>query len=313
MPSDVAAARDDLGEFFTKWASACAPPDGSTVRPIIVAVSGGASRAAVWGASVLQKVEEASPTGHGPTVFAVSSVSGGSLGVAAYMALLRNLPADQLCAQGSTDARKAQMAWLGKMPLAHDALGPLLAATVAVDAPRALLSPFAALVRWMSGSQPWGGDRAEWIERAFEGIWKDATPQPDGILFDAPFLSLFYDGPHRIRPGMPIWIANGTETGTGGTSFHRPVRAGPRGLAVPRRPRRPRCPQGRCVDFYGHQQHRAFPLPRALRRIARTAATPDSRHRTRNSASCAARHGRSSTAATSRTRDCRRPSNLPSG
>ena len=227
VPSDVAAARENLGEFFTKWASACAPPDGSTLRPIIVAVSGGASRAAVWGASVLQKVEEASPTGHGPTVFAVSSVSGGSLGVAAYMALLRNLPADQLCAQGSTDARKAQMAWLGKMPLAHDALGPLLAATVAVDAPRALLSPFAALVRWMSGSQPWGGDRAEWIERAFEGIWKDATPQPDGILFDAPFLSLFYDGPHRIRPGMPIWIANGTETGTGGRLFTVPFAPDP--------------------------------------------------------------------------------------
>jgi cobalamin synthase len=227
VPSDVAAARDNLGEFFTKWASACAPPDGSTLRPIIVAVSGGASRAAVWGASVLQKVEEATPTVHGPTVFAVSSVSGGSLGVAAYMALLRNLPADQLCAQGSTDARKAQMAWLGKMPLAHDALGPLLAATVAVDAPRALLSPFAALVRWMSGSQPWGGDRAEWIERAFEGIWKDATPQPDGILFDAPFLSLFYDGPHRIRPGMPIWIANGTETGTGGRLFTVPFAPDP--------------------------------------------------------------------------------------
>ena len=214
MPSKLVGERDDMGEFFKAWAAACAPKDG-TLRPIIVAVSGGASRAAVWGASVLQKVEEALPTGPGPTVFAVSSVSGGSLGVAAYLALLHNLPPEQRCAQGSTAARKAQVAHLAKIPLAHDALGPLLAAAIAVDIPRALLSPFAAVARAVSGRQPQGGDRAEWIERAFEGIWKDAAPKADGILFDHPFLSLFYDGPHSIRPGMPIWIANGTETGTG--------------------------------------------------------------------------------------------------
>jgi hypothetical protein len=215
-PSNLVGQRETLARFFTTWADACAPKDAAAVRPIIVAVSGGASRAAVWGASVLEKVEAATPTGRGPTVFAVSSVSGGSLGVAAYMATLRNLPADQLCRQGPTDGRKAQAAALDKVPLGHDALGPLIAAAVAVDLPRALLAPFAALVRTVSGREPRGGDRAEAIELAFEAIWKTAAPKRDGVFFDQAFLSLFYDGPGKIRPGMPIWIANGTETGTGG-------------------------------------------------------------------------------------------------
>ncbi|MGZ5902093.1 MAG: hypothetical protein ACXWK3_20300, partial [Reyranella sp.] len=213
MPSEVAAHRKEMGEFFKVWASACAPANGP-LRPIIVAISGGASRAAVWGASVLEKVEGASPTEQGPTVFAVSSVSGGSLGVAAYLALLNDLPPAQRCAGGSTGPRKAQMASLGQLPLAHDALGPLLAAAIVVDIPRSLLSLPAFLVRIVSGEQPRGGDRAEWIEHAFEGIWKEAR-NGNGTLFDKPFLSLFYDESGQIKPGMPVWLANGTEVGTG--------------------------------------------------------------------------------------------------
>jgi hypothetical protein len=213
MPSKLVGDRKEMGEFFKAWASACAPANGP-LRPIIVAVSGGASRAAVWGASVLEKVEAASPTGQGPTVFAVSSVSGGSLGVAAYLALLNDLPPAQRCTGGSTDARKTQAAVLGQVPLAHDALGPLLAAAIVVDIPRSLLSLPAFVVRVISGEQPRGGDRAEWLEHAFEGIWKEAR-NGNGTLFDKPFLSLFYDESGQIKPGMPIWLANGTEVGSG--------------------------------------------------------------------------------------------------
>ena len=217
MPSTLVGQRADMGDFFKAWASACAPSAGP-VRPIIVAVSGGASRAAVWAASVLQGVEEASRTGPGPTGFAKQRVGrlAGSRPIRPCSTTFRRVNS----AAGDRPPRAGhQVAHLGKMPLAHDALGPLLAAAIAVDIPRALLGPFAAGVRAMSGRQPQGGDRAEWIERAFEGIWKEAAPKADGILFDKPFLSLYYDGPsdgrYSIRPGMPIWIANGTETGTG--------------------------------------------------------------------------------------------------
>jgi hypothetical protein len=41
-----------LDEIFERWAAVCAPGNG-TVRPVIVAVSGGATRAGLWGAAVL--------------------------------------------------------------------------------------------------------------------------------------------------------------------------------------------------------------------------------------------------------------------
>ena len=72
--------RRDLTDFFRAWVRDCVPRTGA-VRPVIVAISGGASRAAIWGARVLSDVERASGPG-GPAVFAVSSVSGGSLGTA---------------------------------------------------------------------------------------------------------------------------------------------------------------------------------------------------------------------------------------
>ena len=73
------APRKPLNELFAQWVEACAPGTGP-VQPIIVAVSGGATRAGLWGAAVLDQVLQAQQKG-GPALFAVSSVSGGSLGV----------------------------------------------------------------------------------------------------------------------------------------------------------------------------------------------------------------------------------------
>jgi hypothetical protein len=210
--------RESLKEFLRQWAEVCAPKEGP-VRPIIVAVSGGASRAAVWGAQVLQDVEEASVPG-GPTVFAVSSVSGGSLGVAGYMALLAGMKDGERCAD-SREGRRKQTALLATAPLGDDVLSALLAGWLAVDVPRSLLSPVAAIARIFVGEQPRGGDRAEAIERAFELSWDKAWTKEPRARFKDPFLSLFYDGT-RLRRGMPLWIANGTE-----------VRSGSRLLALP--------------------------------------------------------------------------------
>lgn len=212
--------RKNLADYFVGWVEACAPRQGA-VRPIIVAVSGGASRAAVWGGQILQDVERASVPG-GPAVFAVSSVSGGSLGVAGYMALLAGMKDEERCAAEDRGARQDQMAELAKSPLGDDVLAPLLAGWLAVDLPRSLLSPFAAIVRTFVGEQPRGGDRAEAIERAFERLWdKDWTAHPK-LSFADGFLSLFYDGTTQRR-GMPLWIANGTEVATGSRVLTLPI------------------------------------------------------------------------------------------
>ncbi|HXW30823.1 MAG TPA: hypothetical protein VEK55_15790, partial [Xanthobacteraceae bacterium] len=207
--------RRDLTDFFRAWVRDCVPRTGA-VRPVIVAISGGASRAAIWGARVLSDVERASGPG-GPAVFAVSSVSGGSLGTAAYLALLAALAPNERCAGGPAPQRPDRLAPLAATDLAQDALGPLLAGALLLDPPRAILSPFAAAAWVSTGRQLRGGDRAEAFERGFERQWRvaghaDAGDPPTN--FGEPFLSLFYDA-NGIRPGMPIWIANGTGARTG--------------------------------------------------------------------------------------------------
>ena len=213
--------REDLGKYFIDWVEACAP-GGGPVQPVIVALSGGASRSAVWGAQVLQDVERLSIPG-GPTVFAVSSVSGGSLGAAAYMALLAGLPDAERCAAASRHARQHQIDQLAAAPLGKDVLAALLSGWLAGDIPRALLTPFAAVLRIVTGGdQPRGGDRAEILERGFERLWAASWTSTQRQAFDKPFLSLFYDdqGP---RKGMPLWIANGTDLNGGSRLLTLPV------------------------------------------------------------------------------------------
>jgi hypothetical protein len=224
--------RKDLKDLFTAWVGKCAPATGP-VRPIIVAVSGGASRAAIWGERVLSEVENANIGPGAPRIFAVSSVSGGSLGVAAYMAVLATLDDDERCTE-EDKPRKAQMHLLANHELSEDAVGPLLAGYLLVDIPRALVTPLPQIIRAITGGEPRGGDRAEGLERAFERLWRRSAAQEqakstkDGIKppidFSKPYLSLFYryekpPGAEKadvhIRAGMPIWIANGTDMATG--------------------------------------------------------------------------------------------------
>lgn len=57
---------------------------------------------------MLPEVENANLGPGAPRIFAVSSVSGGSLGVAAYMAVLATLGDDERCS-GEDKLRKAQI------------------------------------------------------------------------------------------------------------------------------------------------------------------------------------------------------------
>ena len=70
--------RQPLDVVFADWAAHCAPPAGP-VEPVIVAISGGATRAGLWGAAVLDQVLR-NQRADGPALFAISSVSGGLLG-----------------------------------------------------------------------------------------------------------------------------------------------------------------------------------------------------------------------------------------
>jgi hypothetical protein len=214
-----------LDKVFTQWVVDCGPPGNGPVQPIIVAVSGGATRAGLWGAAVLDRVLQAQQP-NGPTLFAVSSMSGGSLGTAGAMTLLSL--EDRPCrAQGLSLLRpkpddKA-------VPLAGDALGPLLGGWLLDDIPRSAFAPIAAMIQWAVNHRPNGGDSAEAIEQGFEDLWSDVRPAagPKKMPgWDQPFLSLFYtDRAGSYRTGMPLWFANGTDATTGNRVITAPILA----------------------------------------------------------------------------------------
>jgi hypothetical protein len=218
--------RETLVAIFEKWKKACyGEPSPTTVQPIIVAVSGGATRAGLWGAAVLRRIEQEEVQG-GPALFAVSSVSGGSLGVAGAMALLSKEP--ERC-----HARDALSPLDGNdetvpVPLAGDALAPLLAGWLVNDFPRAFFAPFVEELRRLASSnghpaQQRGGDSAEAIERAFARLWDKVPNKGNAPGFDEPFLSLFYGKDGKYLSGMPIWLANGTDATTGNRMITAPI------------------------------------------------------------------------------------------
>ena len=237
MPPDN---RGSLALLFKAWAETCAPGKGP-VQPILVAVSGGASRAGLWAARVLDVVDDSvrRSGSKSASVFAVSSVSGGSLGAAAYVAMragqsvdpAKRAPACSLAALAAAQREARDVAETEAMRA--DAIGPALAGMMLGDAPRSLAAYAAWPVQEIYGKffRPEkyrdsiallrGNDRAEALEAAFEHNWQvdgidpiakvEATP----VGFEKPYLSLFYGAGNTPRGDVPLWITNGTDVNTG--------------------------------------------------------------------------------------------------
>ena len=295
------ARRQPLDALFAAWARRCAPGTGP-VQPVIVAVSGGATRAGLWGAAVLDRVLQAQQPG-GPALFAVSSVSGGSLGVGRSddpAQPRRACPAEPHGprAAASGDGQAGAAGWRRTRSAARrmaaqrhparrlrpdrggDPLGDGQPADTAATAPR----------RSSTGSRISGARRG-----------------PKGAPgWDQPFLSLFYtDHAGTYREGMPLWFANGTDATTGNRVITAPIAAPAEpgrhdAVAVPGRARLPHADAGRRADLDRDQQHGALPVPGAVRRDA-----PGRRSERRSA--------RWSMAGISRTRGCRPRWSSPNG
>ncbi|TBA29354.1 hypothetical protein [Rhizobium ruizarguesonis] len=170
------------------------------VPMLIVATAGGGIRAAYWTAEALEKLAGDFTTEDGfkdeggvrPYLFAISGVSGGSVGAVAFEAALAER--DELqCHAGDPKCP------LATTFLTADFLAPALANMVFVDAPSSFLPDFGQV------------DRGTALERSFE----DAS---DGRLA-RPFLSLF---PFKKDPAVegkapwrPILLLNATHEETG--------------------------------------------------------------------------------------------------
>jgi hypothetical protein len=163
------------------------------VPMLIVATAGGGIRAAYWTATVLEKLagDFEKEGGVRPYLFAISGVSGGSVGAAAFDAALAQRDESQ-CKAGDATCP------LATTFLTADFLAPALASLVFVDTPSSFLH---------FGQD----DRGTALERNFESA--------SGGLLTRPFLSLF---PYKKNPAAkgrapwrPILLLNATYEETG--------------------------------------------------------------------------------------------------
>jgi hypothetical protein len=176
-------------------------PTTEPVPLFIIATAGGGIRAAYWTATVLQKLEEldaghTAGTGNTPDkdrlmrhlLFAISGVSGGSVGSAAYIAALH----DHAVRRRSVEPTKY---------LEADLLAPGLASLAFIDIPSNFLPDFGQI------------DRGEALERGLESARKQED-DPDRLLSRS-FLSFF----PKIQPSQETWrpalLLNATHQGTG--------------------------------------------------------------------------------------------------
>jgi len=172
-------------------------------RFVVVTAAGGGISAAVWTGLILAAVEDRQP-GFAGRIFAISAVSGGALGAAAFAAAtIDDAPptaaAQAVCSDGAL-ARLGACRRAGAIhaALAPDFLGPLFAAYVFRDT----FGPL-AFQR--------GNDRAAVLERA----WEDACATAGCPALRGSFLALRPSTAGVPAPWRPLLAFNGTHVETG--------------------------------------------------------------------------------------------------
>jgi hypothetical protein len=183
-------ARPTVGEAFDRWSArlAWAYPDEGPHPVFVAATEGGGIRAAYWTATVLTALDDGIP-GFRDHLFAVSGVSGGSVGAAAYAALVTR----QVDVPGSLPRLRPA----AQQMLAHDALAPTLAAMSQQDFVQRFI-PY-----------PFLPDRARALEGGWERAWRETNAGDD--RFGRGFLGLLRGRETRL----PSFFLNATAVETG--------------------------------------------------------------------------------------------------
>ena len=178
-------ARPDVHALLREW-MAHQPPGAQTYPLFLVNAEGGGIRAAYWTASVLGEIAATVPR-FDAQLFSLSGVSGGSLGVSVFAALLAERHAG--------NARLAKGA--AQSMLGADFLSPVAAALLYPDLVQRLL-PFPVA----------HFDRALALEEAWERAWRREMPGSDRLA----------EPMARLREGAgwaPVLFLNATWVETG--------------------------------------------------------------------------------------------------
>ena len=260
--------RPTLESAFKQWAAPQPVGANGKKTMVLIAVQGGASRAGYWTAVALAQLQRAAakaigrdgkPIDFGAHVFAISSVSGGSVGAIGYAAMLKTAPPNVRTPTTVADADTFTNSLLGFS--GRDALGPALTGMLYSD----LLYRFVPL--WVLP------DRAETLERAWEEAWdapdaKGASPHAAGIINGTVPRACAQGG----RAMAPASHRAGRERGRG--TAHADKRCEVH-LRRSRRRRPPRWNRPRCRRLNRHSRRRPFPMGQSWRHVHRICrATP---------------------------------------
>lgn len=188
--------RPGFDAYANAWLqSRCIPQHACPV--IMVAAEGGGLRSAAWTAMVLGRftalVDQALPPNGGEPVFARymfagSGVSGGSLGLAAYVAALQVAPHTGAVIEVRTERM-----------LNHDYLAPVMANALFVDFTQ----------RWLPGAL--FDDRGRALTRA----WEQTSQEQGMAAFAQPFSALYEHADGGVNADLPALFLNSTTVGQG--------------------------------------------------------------------------------------------------
>jgi hypothetical protein len=180
--------RADLLQAFQTWYDGVEKNYGAgTMHPLyIVATEGGGIRAAYWTAIVLGEIQDQNAN-FAPHLFAISGVSGGSLGATVFDALL-----------AEPDRHAVKFKEKAQAILGQDFLSPALAAMLYPD----------LVQRFLPFPVPYF-DRGRALELGWEKAWRDAMKND---RFSASFVDLWPEG---APEWMPALFLNGTSVEKG--------------------------------------------------------------------------------------------------
>ncbi|MEM9229727.1 MAG: hypothetical protein AAGB10_08985 [Pseudomonadota bacterium] len=207
-PPQFHAERDltDIERRFLAWLD-CRPgyaerrATGRKYRVVLVAAQGGGLYAAYQSASFLAGVQDEYPD-FSSQVFAMSGVSGGSVGVSIFAALLHDLPIREVNAADCAAAEPIPRA----VTQYRDAVDQVLQQDYLSSVGAALLFPDLLARFWPAPID--AADRATALERAFEHHYQAAVPNGEGLTRDV--LSHW-----DWRRDTPMLLLNTTDVSTG--------------------------------------------------------------------------------------------------
>ena len=198
-PTAAASRQVALSEHIDHWLEARrdqieAAPDRYPV--FIASAEGGGIRSACWTAGVLCALQDAQPE-FADHLLGISSVSGGSLGAAAFVALVREAHLGNLdLSKGDGSGAGPLQAYAAEV-LGSDFLSPILASMLIADTAACLVHDVRS------------DDRASALERAFETGWRQAVGTN---TFAEPLTALWMGS---LRDHVPSLFLNSTEADTG--------------------------------------------------------------------------------------------------